>query len=239
MTTRIFQYEIFNDNIEELLKSINDFEKIHIVSGNPEVLNSGLENNFLLENFTRENSIIIPDGISIVVCSKIVGQPVKEKLAGIEVMESIVKKCEKENKGIYLLGSTQETVDMCNINLRTKYRKLSIVGSHDGFFDLDSCEKILVEIEKVKPQVLFVAMGCPRQELFISKYMDRLPCSVFMGVGGSFDIIAGNLKRAPKWMINLGLEWLYRVVKEPFRIKRLSIIPKFILMVIKEKYKKK
>ncbi|MBU3144977.1 WecB/TagA/CpsF family glycosyltransferase [Clostridium sp. CF012] len=239
MTTRIFQFEIFNDNIETLLKSINNFEKVHIVSGNPEVLNNGLQNKILLDNFIGKSSIIIPDGISTVICSKIVGQPVKEKIAGIELMDSLVKKCESENQGIYLLGATQETVDMCNINLRTKYRKLNILGSHDGYFEIDNCEEILVEIEKVKPQVLFVAMGCPKQELFIAKYMDRLPCNVFMGVGGSFDIIAGNLKRAPKWMINIGLEWLYRVAKEPFRIKRLSSIPKFILMVIKDKHSRK
>ena len=239
MTTRIFQYQIFNDNMEELLKNINFLKKVHIVSGNPEVLLNGLQNNVLLDNFTSENSIIIPDGIGTVICSKIVRQPVKEKIAGIEVMDSIVKKCERENQGIYLLGSTKETVDMCNINLQTKYRKLNILGSHDGYFEMDNCEEILKEIEKLNPQVLFVAMGCPRQEVFVAKYMDRLPCSVFMGVGGSFDIIAGNVKRAPKWMINLGLEWLYRVAKEPFRIKRLSSIPKFILMVIKEKHKRK
>ncbi|MGH4140116.1 WecB/TagA/CpsF family glycosyltransferase [Clostridium sp.] len=238
MTTMIFQYKIFNDNIEALLRSINNFEKVHIVSGNPEVLNSGLQNNILLDNFTSESSIIIPDGISTVICSKIVGQPVKEKIAGIELMDCLVKKCEKENLGIYLLGSTKKTVDMCNINLQTKYRKLNVLGSHDGYFDLDNCEELLEEIEKVSPKVIFVAMGCPRQELFIAKYMDRLPCSVFMGVGGSFDIIAGNLKRAPKWMINIGMEWLYRVVKEPFRIKRLVSIPKFILMVLKDKYKR-
>ena len=239
MTTRIFQYQIFNDNMEELLRSIDNFEKVHIVSGNPEVLLNGLQNNELLDNLTSENSIIIPDGISTVICSKIVGQPVKEKIAGIEVMDSIVNKCERGNQGIYLLGATQETVDMCNINLRTKYPKLNILGSHNGYFDLNNCEELLTEIEKVNPQVLFVAMGCPRQEMFITKYMDRLPCKVFMGVGGSFDIVAGTLKRAPKWMINLGLEWLYRVAKEPFRIKRLSSIPKFILMVIKEKYRRK
>jgi N-acetylglucosaminyldiphosphoundecaprenol N-acetyl-beta-D-mannosaminyltransferase len=239
MITRIFQYEIFNDNMEELIRSINNFEKVHIVSGNPQILLNGLQDNVLLDNFISKNSIIIPDGISTVICSKIVGQPVKEKIAGIEVMEAMVKKCEKENQGIYLLGATKEILDMCNINLRTKYSKLNILGSHDGYFDLDNCEEILMEIEKVKPQVLFVAMGCPRQEMFITKYMDRLPCKVFMGVGGSFDIVAGTLKRAPRWMINLGLEWLYRVAKEPFRIKRLSCIPKFILMVIKEKHKRK
>ncbi|MBK5240535.1 WecB/TagA/CpsF family glycosyltransferase [Clostridium sp.] len=236
MTTKIFQYQIFDNNMEELLKTIGDFEKVHIVSGNPEVLLNGLQNNVLLDNLTSKNSIIIPDGISTVICSKIVGKPVQEKIAGVELMERIVKKCEKENQGIYLLGATKETVDMCNINLRTKYRKLDILGSHDGYFEIDNCEEILKEIENVNPKVLFVAMGCPRQEIFIAKYMDRLPCSVFMGVGGSFDIIAGNLKRAPKWMINIGMEWLYRVAKEPFRIKRLSSIPKFILMVIKDKY---
>jgi len=142
MTTRIFKYEIFNESKEELIKRINGFEKVHIVSGNPEVLLNGLQNNVLLDNFTSENSIIIPDGIGTVICSKIVGRPVKEKIAGIEVMDSLVKKCEKENKGIYLLGSTKETVDMCNINLRTKYRKLNILGSHDGYFEMD-CEEIL------------------------------------------------------------------------------------------------
>ena len=239
MTTRIFKYEIFNESKEELIKSINGFEKVHIVSGNPEVLLNGLQNNVLLDNFTSENSIIIPDGIGTVICSKIVGRPVKEKIAGIEVMDSIVKKCEKENKGIYLLGSTKQTVDMCNSNLQTKYPQLNILGSHDGYFEMDNCEEILKDIEKVNPHVLFVAMGCPRQEIFIAKYMDRLHCSVFMGVGGSFDIISGNVKRAPKWMINLGMEWLFRVVKEPFRVKRLSSIPKFILMVIKDKHKRK
>ena len=237
MITKILQYKIFNNSMGELFNSIDNFEKVHIISGNPEVLLNGLQNTDLLNNFTSKNSIIIPDGIGTVICSKIVGRPVKEKIAGIEVMDKIIKKCEKENQGIYLLGSTKETVDMCNINLRTKYHKLNIFGSHDGYFEIDNCEKILKEIEDVKPKVLFVAMGCPRQELFISKYMDRLPCKIFMGVGGSFDIIAGNVKRAPKWMINIGLEWLYRVIKEPFRLKRLASIPRFIKMVVKYEHK--
>ncbi|MBU3180004.1 WecB/TagA/CpsF family glycosyltransferase [Clostridium psychrophilum] len=239
MTTRILEYEIFNDSMKELLENISNLDKVHIVSGNPEVLFNGLQNSVLLDNFTSKMSVIIPDGVGTVICSKIVKQPVKEKIAGVEVMDNIVKKCEKENKGIYLLGSTKKTVDMCNINLRTKYRKLNILGSHDGYFEIDDCEKILKDIEKVKPEILFVAMGCPRQEIFISKYMDRLPCKVFMGVGGSFDIIAGNVKRAPRWMIKLGIEWLFRVVKQPFRITRLSNIFKFILLVIKDKHKSK
>jgi N-acetylglucosaminyldiphosphoundecaprenol N-acetyl-beta-D-mannosaminyltransferase len=147
-----------------------------------------------------------------------------------------LKICENENKGIYLIGAKQDVLNDCLINLHTKYPDLNIVGSHNGFFDMDNCEDILTDIEKKKPYVLFVAMGCPRQEKFIVKYMDRLHCSIFMGVGGSFDVIAGRVKRAPKWMINFGLEWLYRVSKEPWRIKRLGSIPKFLLKVIYNTY---
>ena len=100
MITKILQYRIFNDNMGALFETIDNFEKVHIISGNPEVLLSGLENTVLLHNFTSENSIIIPDGIGTVICSKIVGNPVKEKIAGIEVMDNIVKKCEKDNDGI-------------------------------------------------------------------------------------------------------------------------------------------
>lgn len=85
---------------------------------------------------------------------------------------------------------------------------------------------------------IFVAMGCPRQENFIVKYMDELPCKIFMGVGGSFDVIAEKVNRAPRWMINIGMEWAYRVSKEPWRIKRLGSIPKFIGIVIKNRGKK-
>lgn len=103
------------------------------------------------------------------------------------------------------------------------------------FFDLNNCENIIQEIKLSEPWAIFVAMGSPRQEIFIEKIMPIVNTKVFMGVGGVFDIFAGELKRAPKWMISLGLEWLYRVIKEPFRIKRLISIPKFLLLVLKNK----
>jgi len=89
-----------------------------------------------------------------------------------------------------------------------------------------------LDIKEKKPEAIFVAMGSPRQDRFILKYMDQLPCRIFMGVGGSFDVISGNIQRAPKWMINLGMEWLYRVSVEPWRLKRLSSIPKFLTAVL-------
>ena len=237
MFSNILNYKIYNKSKKDLLEELfTRNEKIHIISGNPEVLSSGLTDEVLLKNFISNNSIIIPDGIGVVISTKIVKEPVVEKIPGIEVMDEILKRCEKDGKFVFLIGSKQENLQLCIQTLYEKYPQLIICGSHDGYFDLNSCDDLLKDINKRKPFAIFVAMGAPRQELFIAKYMENLNASIFMGVGGSFDNYAGIVKRAPKWMINLGLEWLYRVVKEPFRIKRLIIIPKFMLNVFINKY---
>lgn len=235
MFSKILSYDVFKGSKEELLKYMDNFEKVHIISGNPEVLYNGLNNNILYENFIKENSIIIPDGVGIVLASKIVKNPVKEKIAGVEFVESLFEKLEKENKSVYLLGAKKSTLEKFVQIINKKYPKLNIVGKRDGYFNIDDCEELIKSINTLQPHAIFVAMGSPRQESFIIKYMDRLNVNIFMGVGGSFDVISGEVNRAPKWMINLGLEWLYRVIKEPFRIKRLSSIPKFLVKVIKEK----
>lgn len=232
MKTEMLGYSIFNGNKEDLLNEIDKYEKVNIISGNPEVLYNGLNNKELFKNFTDKCSIIIPDGVGVVLASKIIKSPVKEKIAGIEVMDSILKKCNENGKAVYLLGTMEDVLKECERKLLIKYKNLNIVGKHNGFFDMDSCEDILEDIKKSNPYALFIAMGCPRQEKFITKYMDKLPCKIYMGVGGSFDVFAGKVKRAPKWMINFNLEWLYRVIKEPYRTNRLAAIPKFLLKVL-------
>lgn len=233
MFTRMLKYNVFNGTKSELINYIEKFEKVNIISGNPEVLYNGLNNSELFSNFTGSRSVIIPDGIGTVVAAKIIKKPVKEKIAGIEVMEEIIKKCEREDKGIYLIGAKEEILQGCINNLKNKYKSLHILGSHNGYFDLNNCEDIIKDIQQKKPYALFVAMGSPRQDNFIIDNMDKLTCKIFMGVGGSFDVFSGKVNRAPKWMITLGLEWLYRVSKEPGRIKRLTSIPKFLLKVIR------
>lgn len=235
MYTDILGFKVFNRSKEDLLLEIQLRDKVNIISGNPEVLFNGLENPKLLKNFNEDYSIIIPDGVGTVLASKIVKNPVKEKIAGIDVMKDILAKCSKEGKGVYLLGAKEETLNMCKDKLSKMFPKLNIVGAHNGYFDINNCNDIIDEIKNTEPWAIFVAMGCPRQEEFIIKYIDELPCKFYMGVGGSFDVFAGSVKRAPKWMINLGLEWLYRVIKEPWRIKRLGAIPKFLWRVIRNK----
>lgn len=236
--TNILGYKIYNSTMKNLIDLIfSRSNKLHIVSGNPEVLYTGLHNEALFNNFTSDNSIIIPDGAGVVIASKVLNSPVTEKIAGIELMTELLSQCEKENKSVYLLGAQDEVLQECIRNINEKYPKLQIAGSHNGYFNLDSCSEIIRDINTKQPYALFVAMGCPRQEIFITKYMDKLVCRVFMGVGGSFDVFAGKVNRAPQWMISINLEWLYRVSKEPWRIRRLGSIPKFLMKAVLYKEK--
>lgn len=230
-------YEIFAANMDECLEVVLSKEKVHIVSGNPEVLYTGLNDKNLFDNFTSDKSLIIPDGVGVQISAKILKTPVEEKIAGIELMKKILEKCEDSGEGIYLLGASEENLKACVANILRDYPRINISGYHNGFFDLDNPREILEEIKEKKPMAVLVAMGCPRQEKFIVRYMDELPCKIFMGVGGSFDVIAEKVNRAPRWMIDIGMEWAYRVAKEPWRIKRLGSIPKFIWTVTKSRGK--
>ena len=221
--------------MDECLEVVLSKEKVHIVSGNPEVLYTGLNDKNLFDNFTSDKSLIIPDGVGVQISAKILKTPVEEKIAGIELMKKILEKCEDSGEGIYLLGASEENLKACVANILRDYPRINISGYHNGFFDLDNPREILEEIKEKKPMAVFVAMGCPRQEKFIVRYMDELPCTIFMGVGGSFDVIAEKVNRAPRWMIDIGMEWAYRVAKEPWRIKRLGSIPKFIWTVVKSR----
>ena len=229
----VLGYDIFASDINKCIEEVFKYEKVHIVSGNPEVLFVGLNNKVLYENFISNNALIIPDGVGVQIAAKIMKTPVKEKIAGIDLMKRIISKCEKNNEGIYLLGADEESLNACREKILLQYPNINILGYHNGFFDLNNCEDLISDIKEKKPTAIFVAMGCPRQEQFIVKYMDELPVKIFMGVGGSFDVIANKVKRAPKWMIKIGMEWAYRVFKEPWRIKRLGSIPKFLWLAVK------
>ena len=237
MFTEILGFKVFNKEKAALMDYIEGFDKVNIISGNPEVLYNGLSDTLLKENFKAETSVIIPDGVGTVIASKIVKAPVKEKIAGIDVVREVLIKANVERKSIYLLGAKQEILERCVENIKKEFPNLKVSGFHNGFFDLNNCQDIIDEVIKSEPWAIFVAMGSPRQEIFINKIMDRANTHIFMGVGGVFDIFAGELTRAPKWMLAFGLEWLHRVIQEPFRIKRLMVIPKFLLLVFKNRNK--
>ena len=238
MYKELLGYKIFSDNKEELLKEIENKKRVNIISGNPEVLYNGIKNEFLKNSFTKEDALIIPDGVGTLLAAKINGIDITEKIAGIEVMNMLLVEARDKNLKVFLLGAKEEILIKCKEKIKESYDGIDIVGSNNGFFDLDNCDDLIEKINESKADILFVAMGAPRQEVFIEKYKDKLCCKIFMGVGGSFDVFAGNVNRAPQFMINIGMEWLYRVAKEPWRIKRLGSIPKFLVLSIKERGKR-
>lgn len=238
MYKELLGYKIFSDNKEELLKEIENKKRVNIISGNPEVLYNGIKNEFLRNSFTKEDALIIPDGVGTLLAAKINGIDITEKIAGIEVMNMLLDEARDKNLKVFLLGAKEEILIKCKEKIKENYDGINIVGSNNGFFDLDNCDDLIEKINESKADILFVAMGAPRQEVFIEKYKDKLCCKIFMGVGGSFDVFAGNVNRAPQFMINIGMEWLYRVAKEPWRIKRLGSIPKFLVLSIKERGKR-
>ncbi len=219
--------------IKEILYNSNDINKLNIVSGNPEVLLNGINFNNLGCFFNREDNLIIPDGIGVIMLLKIFKKYVTEKIAGIEIMNEILEILNNNSDlSVYFLGATDENLELAVKNIKNKYKNINIKGYCNGYFSNDEESNVVYNIKQCNPDVLFVAMGSPRQDNFISNNMDNLNCKIFMGVGGSFDLYAGKVKRAPKIMIKYGLEWLYRVANEPFRIKRLVSIPKFFLKSI-------
>lgn len=227
----ILGFKVFRGSFNEALDEIDKYEKVNIISGNPEVLYAGFNDEILSKEFSSNRAFIIPDGVGTILASKMIKCPVKEKIAGIEFMQAVLEKSARLQKPVYLLGASRDVVQCCVEKIKHQHPGILVAGYRDGYFSDKDEEEIVEEIIRCKPYAVFVALGCPKQEMFIKKYMDVIPANVFMGVGGSFDGISGKVKRAPKFMINMGMEWLYRTIVDPKRIGRLSSIPKFLYLV--------
>lgn len=182
-------------------------------------------------------ALVLPDGAGVILGAKILGNPIREKVPGIEFGEALAKMLAETGGGLFLLGSKPGIAELAGENLVKKYPGLRIYGTADGYFKDD--EAVVEKINQAKPDVLFVCLGFPKQEQFMKKYMNRLDVKLMAGLGGSLDGYAGVAQRAPRWMINLSLEWLYRLIKEPKRIGRMMRLPKFVLLCFKEKGRRK
>jgi len=145
--------------------------------------------------------------------------------------------CGRLGKPIALLGAAPGVAERAANTLEQRYDGLEVVYHHHGYFDEDEEAAIIEDIQEAKPAALFVAMGIPKQEKWIKRHMQKLQVPVCMGVGGTFDVIAGNVKRAPEWMQKYGLEWLYRTAMDPRRLPRLAALPKLFLWTIKALYR--
>ena len=178
----------------------------------------------------NDAALVLPDGAGTVLGAKLLGTPLKEKVAGIDFAANLLGILEESGRTLYLLGSKPGIGEAAAENMIRQHPKLQIVGVADGYFKDEG--PVVEKINAVRPDVLFVCLGAPKQERFMHEHQSELDTRLMIGLGGSLDGFAGTVKRAPKWMIRLQLEWLYRLIREPRRIGRMMRLPKFVLAVL-------
>ena len=206
---------IFYSILEDLLTTN---KKKFIITVNPEIIMKSYKNIEIKEMLLNDNNILVPDGISIIKKAKQYNINIKERITGVDISSKALEICNKNKKSIYLFGSKKEVLDKLIININQKYPNINIVGFSDGY--VEDKDKIMQEIISLSPDLILIALGVPNQELLINKYIEKAKKGVFIGVGGTFDVLSGYKKRAPKLFIKLNLEWMYRIICEPTRLKR-------------------
>jgi N-acetylglucosaminyldiphosphoundecaprenol N-acetyl-beta-D-mannosaminyltransferase len=202
-----------------------------IVTPNPEIVLSA-RNNTRFSNIVNNADYVIPDGIGIIKGANMLGTPMHERITGFDTLMFLIKQANEKHLKLYMVGSKPEVIEASAKRIEKEFPNIDLVGFHDGYFEDDS--SIAAEIAEKQPNIVLVALGSPKQEYFINKFRDRCT-AVWIGVGGSFDVFSGTKKRAPEIIQKLSLEWFYRLVKEPTRIGRMLAIPKYLLLINKEK----
>ena len=224
------------DNVDmngavEIAKSYLSQDELKMIfTPNPEMVINATKNEELKEALNNSD-MNIPDGNGIVWASKKLKKPLFERVAGFDFIHKLFDLGKNNDIKFYLLGAKPEIVEKAKENLENQGVK--IVGFHDGYFKEE--QPIIDEINSLDVDILLVALGAPKQELFIYKNKNKLKAKIAIGVGGSFDVISGEVKRAPKMIMKLKLEWLYRGLTDMKRMRRLMAIPEFMLKVSKQK----
>lgn len=218
-----------NEAIQEINRIIEDRRPSFVVAINPEKIMKAEKDEKLL-GLLNSASIQIPDGVGVVIASKLKGGGIRSRVTGIDLMYAICTNAAEKGHRVFLLGAKPGVAEQAGEILKSRYPGLNIIGIRDGYFKDEN--EVIADVKAVKPDILFVAMGSPKQEYWITSHMEELEVPLLMGVGGSFDVTCGNIKRAPEWMCRTGLEWLYRLIKEPWRYKRMLVLPQFLIKVI-------
>lgn len=224
------------ESVARLEKLVLNIDKAAlVVTPNSEMLAVASENKELAA-ILNSADLATPDGIGVVIASKIIGKPLPERVAGFDLISNLFKKASKTNFKFYFLGGKPGIVDQAVLNLKKDYPDLKIAGWQHGYLDKETQKEVIAEINSKDIDILLVGMGFPLQEKFLDSNLKNLKVGAAVTVGGSFDVLAGEVKRAPLWMQKLGLEWFYRLLQEPSRFGRMLSLPKFIYLVIKSKY---
>ena len=240
MRNKLFNLEIDNLTLLEALEKIDDLIASggchHVVTANPEILYRALSDKGLYETIAQA-SLVTADGQGVLLAGKLLDQPFKARVTGIDLAEALCATSGERGHKIYFLGGKEGISKKAQMAILRRYPNANIVGEHHGYFKND-IEPLLADLREKQPDILLVAMGSPYQEEFILRYQKLLNIPVAIGVGGTLDVFSGEVKRAPELVQALKLEWAYRILSDPKRWRRTLVLPKFVLAVLKEKYKK-
>jgi N-acetylglucosaminyldiphosphoundecaprenol N-acetyl-beta-D-mannosaminyltransferase len=221
----------YDEFMTSILKDRQEHKKSLIVAINPEKIMKAQEDPSFL-SLLNNAAYQIPDGIGVILASKLRGGNIKQRVTGIDMMMKLCETAAKENLNVFLYGAKPGVADTAKEKLASQFPTINIVGTCSGYEKDD--QKIINLINQSKADILFVALGSPRQEEWAIKHMKELQPTIIQGVGGSYDVLSGNLKRAPRFFQNLGLEWLYRLIMEPWRWKRQLLLPKFLIKALQK-----
>lgn len=217
--------------VDAAMEQIRAGRKGYVVTPNPEIVYAALEDP-VFRDIVNRASLVLPDGIGVIYAARILGEPLSAKVAGIDFADALMYQMSQEGMRLFLLGAKPGVAAQAADNLRQKYPGLIITGVKDGYFK-DDQEAIDAVRAAGGADVMFTCLGAPKQEKFMSGHMNELPVTLSCGLGGSLDVFAGTVQRAPDLFIKLGLEWFYRLLKQPSRIGRMMKLPLFLCIVIK------
>ena len=200
-----------------------------VVTPNAEIAYEALHDENM-RTLLNSAELMLPDGAGVVLASKILKTPLKQKVAGVDFADGLLGVLETTGQSLYLLGSKPGIGELAAQKMMQKHPRLRIAGIADGYFQDEA--PVIDKINASGADVLFVCLGAPKQEQFMARHQKALHVKLMAGLGGTLDSFAGTVKRAPKWMIRCNLEWLYRLIKEPKRFKRMLRLPKYLWAVV-------
>lgn len=239
----IFGVKIHNITFDEAVKEVETYLEGNqlraIYTPNPEIVMGAKEDNRLRE-LLNKGDLITADGIGLIYASRVKKRPLKERVTGLDLSIKLLNMANENNYSLYLLGGKDGVAKTAAENIKKDYPNIRIAGYHHGYFKgshtgYNSHEEEMEVIEDINhsnPDIIFVGLGFPRQEIWIDSNKEKIRGKVIIGNGGVMDILSGNLKKTPEFIRKIGLEWLHRLIREPSRIKRQMVIPKFMLKVL-------
>ena len=223
-----------NGAVEKIVERVSQKQKTLVVTANAEIIMMGQSDTEYMEILNKA-ALVLPDGAGTVWAGRKLGYEVPERVAGYDLFLNLMAEAAQKNFKVFFFGAAPGVAEEAKQKCETLYPGISIVGCRNGYFKDADNHSIVEEINNSGADLLFVALGAPKQEKWLAKYEDTLNPSLLMGIGGSFDVVAGKMERAPKWMQDASLEWLFRLYKQPSRFRRMLVLPKFVIKVLRFK----